>query len=102
MTGLEKQAWETARSAIGTAIEAIVDSRDREAARRRTEACTEELVAEEMLRRLKKWRFLARFHWRRRLNKAAAYCKAQCGNDARLAMVCARARSICREGAALV
>lgn len=80
---LESQVRNEIRQIAGNAIAAIIDARQREQARKRAEACEEELVAVEMQRRL---RFdphfvpLRRFRiaiWRLRARKHASRCAAQ-------------------------
>lgn len=57
-------------------IATIQGAREKEMARRRLEACKDEVVFEEMLRRTPRWRWLARLHWRRMHRLAAARCVA--------------------------
>lgn len=74
---LEREVRDAVLGRMDTAITAIVDARERELARRRAEACLEEIVGEEMLRRLPKIRWIARLIWKRRHRIAASQCEAQ-------------------------
>ncbi len=57
-------------------VATIVGAREKEMARKRIEACRDEIVAEEMIKRTPRWRGLARWHWRRTHRLAAARCVA--------------------------
>ncbi len=63
-------------------VATIVDARERELERRRVEACADEIVAEAMLRRTPRWRWLARAVWRRRHRLALARCLASGAREA--------------------
>lgn len=72
-------------------VATIADARQKEMARRRIEACSDEIVAEEMLRRTPRWRWIARAIWRRRQRLAASRCAALHGTSGAL-LVCASLR----------
>lgn len=74
---LEDQVREEIRQFTATAIGEIVGAAEREAARKRIEACEEELVAIEVLRRLPRWRWLKRAILRAKARNHGARCAAQ-------------------------
>lgn len=65
---------------VGRRIDGIVatiaDAHAREQTRRRIQACRDEVVAVEMLRRLPRVRWIARAVWRARARRAGAECVA--------------------------
>lgn len=85
---LESQVRNEVRELAGTAIESIVGAAERERARLRIEACYEEKVAAEMLRRLPKWRLLARGIWRVKHRLRASNCAAQRAADPQADAIC--------------
>lgn len=85
---LESQVRNEVREIAGTAIESIVGAAERERARLRIDACYEERVAAEMLRRLPKWRALARAIWRVKHRLRASNCAAQRARDPQAEQIC--------------
>lgn len=80
---IESEVREEIRHFTASAIESIVGAVEREQARQRVEACEEQLVAEEMQRRLRndphfvwfrRWRIAK---WRRKARQHASRCFAQ-------------------------
>lgn len=80
---LESDVRNEVRQLAGNAIEAIIGAAERERARKRTEACEEELVAVEMQRRLRLDPHFVAFRrariaiWRFRARRHASRCAAQ-------------------------
>lgn len=83
MGRLESEARKLAGDVMERALDGAIGAIEREAARRRAEACVEEIVAREVLRGLPRWRLIARGAWRRRMRLAHAQCLAQRAVDLR-------------------
>lgn len=73
---IEREARRAAVEVASNAIDALVSAAEREQARQRVAGCTDAIFHAAMLRRLPRWRWLARFHHRRRLARAQSFCDA--------------------------
>lgn len=91
---IERELRQAAVEVTSNAIDAIVSASEREQARQRVEACTDAIFHAGMLKRLRKIRFLARWHHRRKLARAQSHCDALRSKGDRLACrMCADAKT---------
>jgi hypothetical protein len=74
---LRKQVLEEVRHVAETASQSIVSAIEREAARRRAEACVQHLFHQRMSLRLPRWRRIARAWHRALARRSEARCEAQ-------------------------